>query len=61
VLGLQIVVQGIPWKFDWEALKQLFAECGEVERADIMYSPDGRSKVTTGRAGGHQGARCPGG
>jgi RNA recognition motif-containing protein len=40
-----VCVQGIPWKFTWKELKDLFAEIGEVERADVMYSPDGRSKV----------------
>lgn len=38
-------VQGIPWKFSWRELKDMFAEVGEVERADVMYAPDGRSKV----------------
>jgi RNA recognition motif-containing protein len=39
------VVQGIPWKFTWQDLKDHFAEIGGVERADIMQAPDGRSKV----------------
>jgi RNA recognition motif-containing protein len=42
--GFQICVQGIPWKYTWKELKDLFAEIGEVERADVMFAPDGRSK-----------------
>jgi RNA recognition motif-containing protein len=42
---LQVCVQGIPWKYTWKELKELLAECGEVERADVMTAPDGRSKV----------------
>lgn len=41
----QVCVQGIPWKYTWKELKELLAECGEVERADVMTAPDGRSKV----------------
>ncbi len=41
----QVCVQGIPWKYTWKELKDLLAECGEVERADVMTAPDGRSKV----------------
>ncbi|KAF6255147.1 G-strand telomere binding protein 1 [Scenedesmus sp. NREL 46B-D3] len=42
--GFQVCVQGIPWKYTWKELKELLAECGEVERADVMTAPDGRSK-----------------
>jgi len=42
--GFQICVQGIPWKYTWKELKDLLAEVGEVERADVMMAPDGRSK-----------------
>ncbi|KAF8065826.1 haloacid dehalogenase-like protein [Scenedesmus sp. PABB004] len=42
--GFQVCVQGIPWKYAWKELKDLLAECGEVERADVMTAPDGRSK-----------------
>ncbi|KAI8472980.1 MAG: hypothetical protein J3K34DRAFT_453710 [Monoraphidium minutum] len=42
--GFQIVVQGIPWKFTWQDLKDHFAEIGDAERADVMQAPDGRSK-----------------
>jgi RNA recognition motif-containing protein len=43
---LQICVQGIPWKYTWKELKDMFAELGEVAHADVMFSPDGRSKVS---------------
>eukprot|EP00878_Enallax_costatus_P003273 GHUV01003476.1.p1 GENE.GHUV01003476.1~~GHUV01003476.1.p1 ORF type:complete len:206 (+),score=60.15 GHUV01003476.1:195-812(+) len=42
--GFQVCVQGIPWKYTWKELKELLAECGEVDRADVMTAPDGRSK-----------------
>jgi len=42
------VVQGIPWKYTWQELKDLFVTVGEVERADVMFSPEGRSKVRSG-------------
>lgn len=42
--GFQVCIQGIPWSYTWKELKELVAECGEVERADVMTSPDGRSK-----------------
>lgn len=42
--GLQIVVQGIPWAYTWRELKDLFAEMGDVERADVATGYDGRSR-----------------
>lgn len=49
----QVCVQGIPWKYTWKELKELLAECGEVERADVMAAPDGRSKVRAATAVTH--------
>ena len=53
-------MQGIPWKYTWKELKDMFAEVGEVAHADVMFSPDGRSKVRTGqilqKAGSDSGA-----
>lgn len=46
---VQVCIQGIPWKYTETELGDLVAECGEVEKAEVMTSPDGRSKV--GRAG----------
>jgi hypothetical protein len=53
---LQVCIQGIPWKYTEEDLGGLVAECGEVEKSEVMTSPDGRSKVrrqaeSTGRGG----------
>jgi hypothetical protein len=45
VLLLQVCIQGIPWKYTEEDLGGLVAECGEVEKSEVMTSPDGRSKV----------------
>lgn len=42
--GLQIVVQGIPWSYTWNELKAMFADVGEVERADVVTGSDGRSR-----------------
>lgn len=42
--GFQICVQGIPWKYTWKDLKDMFQEIGEVAHADVMFSQDGRSK-----------------
>ncbi|GIL43820.1 hypothetical protein Vafri_1422 [Volvox africanus] len=42
--GLQIVVQGIPWAYTWRELKDMFAEIGSVERADVVTGYDGRSR-----------------
>ncbi|KAG2444760.1 hypothetical protein HXX76_001504 [Chlamydomonas incerta] len=42
--GLQIVVQGIPWAYTWRELKDMFAEVGGVDRADVVTGYDGRSR-----------------
>jgi hypothetical protein len=41
-------VRGIPWAYTWKELKDMFAEIGEVERADVVYGEDGRSRVGGG-------------
>jgi RNA recognition motif-containing protein len=43
--GLQIVVQGIPWSYTWKEVKDMFAEVGDIERADVAMGNDGRSRV----------------
>jgi hypothetical protein len=48
LLTWQIVVRGIPWAYTWKELKDMFAEIGEVERADVVYGEDGRSRVGGG-------------
>ncbi|CDI73904.1 Gbp1p protein, putative [Eimeria praecox] len=42
--GRQVFVSNLPWKTSWHDLKDLFRECGEVIRADVMELPGGRSK-----------------
>ncbi|KAK2077604.1 hypothetical protein QBZ16_004449 [Prototheca wickerhamii] len=42
--GLQIVVHGLPFAYTWQDLKDLFAEVGGIERADIVHGRDGRSR-----------------
>jgi hypothetical protein len=44
-----VCVQGIPWKYTGQELQDLLAECGEVTAAEVMMSPDGRSKVRSCR------------
>lgn len=46
VHSAQIVVQGIPWAYTWKELKDMFAEDGDVERADVAIGHDGRSRVS---------------
>jgi len=42
--GLQVVVHNLPWSYAWQALRDLFVDCGEVQRADIITDPYGRSR-----------------
>lgn len=42
--GLQVVVQGLPWKYTWKDLKPMFEECGTVAHADVVFGRDGRSR-----------------
>mmetsp|Transcript_40752 Transcript_40752/g.130039 ORF Transcript_40752/g.130039 Transcript_40752/m.130039 type:complete len:133 (-) Transcript_40752:35-433(-) len=42
--GLQVVVQNLPWSYTWQELKALFANSGEVVRAEIMMDRNQRSK-----------------
>ena len=41
----QVVVQGIPWSYTWKELKDMFADIGSIERADVAIGSDGRSRV----------------
>ena len=43
---VQLVVRGIPWSYTWKELKDMFAEVAGVERADVVYGDDGRSRVS---------------
>lgn len=42
----QVVVQGIPWKYTWKELRPMFDECGTIDRAEVVYGRDGRSRVS---------------
>eukprot|EP01025_Chloroclados_australasicus_P003257 TRINITY_DN10756_c0_g1_i2.p5 TRINITY_DN10756_c0_g1~~TRINITY_DN10756_c0_g1_i2.p5 ORF type:complete len:218 (+),score=36.17 TRINITY_DN10756_c0_g1_i2:301-954(+) len=42
--GLQVVVHGLPWKYTWQDLKDMFSEIGTVESAEVMQDDQGRSK-----------------
>ncbi|CAL8469327.1 g8868 [Coccomyxa elongata] len=42
--GLQVVVQGIPWKYRDEDLAALFEDCATAEEAKVVISKDGRSR-----------------
>lgn len=41
--SLQVVVQGLPFAYSWQDLKDLFKPVGGV-KADIVMGQDGRSK-----------------
>ena len=43
-LFLQVVVQGIPWKYEWKDLKDLFQEHSPAF-AEVITNKDGRSRV----------------
>jgi len=42
--GTQVVVHGLPWSFTWKELRPIFEGCGTIERADVVYGRDGRSR-----------------
>ena len=42
--GLQVVVHNLPWTYLWQALRDMFADVGEVQRADIITDFYGRSR-----------------
>lgn len=41
---VQIVVHGLPWSTEWQELKDLAKEHGDVIKADVMKRPDGKSR-----------------
>ena len=41
---MQIVVHGLPWSTEWQELKDLAKEHGDVIKADVMRRPDGKSR-----------------
>ena len=42
--GLQVVVHNLPWDCTWQQLRDAFMECGEIERADVVFDSRGRSR-----------------
>mmetsp|Transcript_30903 Transcript_30903/g.47372 ORF Transcript_30903/g.47372 Transcript_30903/m.47372 type:complete len:535 (+) Transcript_30903:95-1699(+) len=44
VSGSQLFVRNLSYDTEWKDLKDHFAQCGDVERADVMTGPDGRKK-----------------
>ncbi|KAK2816755.1 hypothetical protein FQN49_008017, partial [Arthroderma sp. PD_2] len=44
--GLSIYVRNLPWSTCNEDLVELFSTIGKVERAEIQYEPNGRSRGT---------------
>ncbi len=41
---MQVIVQGLPFAYAWQDLKDLFKPTGGVLQADIVMGRDGRSK-----------------
>lgn len=42
--GRQVFVRNLPWRYNWQDLKDKFKGAGRVVRADIMTESSGRSK-----------------
>lgn len=42
--GTQLFVSNLPYSVGWQDLKDLFRNAGNVVRADVQQTPDGRSK-----------------
>jgi RNA recognition motif. (a.k.a. RRM, RBD, or RNP domain) len=42
--GLQVVVHNLPWDCTWQQLRDAFQDCGEIERADVVFDSRGRSR-----------------
>ena len=41
---VQIVVHGLPWSVEWQDLKDLAKQYGDVTKADIAKRSDGKSR-----------------
>jgi RNA recognition motif-containing protein len=42
--GTQLFVSNLPYSVGWQDLKDLFRSAGNIVRADVQQTPDGRSK-----------------
>lgn len=42
--GRRLFIDNLPYETAWQDLKDAFRQCGDVIRADILQTPDGRSK-----------------
>jgi len=42
--GCQLYVGNLSWGTGWRDLKDYFAQCGDVDRAEVAEGPDGRKK-----------------
>ena len=42
--GCKLYVNNLPWNVSWQGLKDHFRSAGNVTRADVFTSADGRSK-----------------
>ena len=43
-MSVQLIVQGLPFAYGWQDLKDIFKEVGGVVSADIVMGKDGRSR-----------------
>lgn len=43
-VSMQVVVHNLPWSCTWQVLKDHFADCPGLERADVIIDNDGRSR-----------------
>ena len=44
VPAVQVVVHNLPWDCTWQQLKDAFADCGDIDRADVVFDSRGRSR-----------------
>jgi cold shock CspA family protein len=42
--GLQVVVHNLPWDCSWQELRAAFEDIGQIERADVVFDSQGRSR-----------------
>jgi hypothetical protein len=42
--GCQLYVGNLSWETGWQELKDLFPQCGDVDRAEVAEGTDGRKR-----------------